>query len=107
LLQIDYKAVQLFFRLIKPGMNSGTLYKAISELTDVISLEFERHAGQKTPEIEHVHLMCARGLMMLMHSEQFETLDFMDESLTIMEVFLVVVHDASSAEYRKKKHFSE
>lgn len=47
LLQIDYKAVQLYFRLIKPTLSGSGVQKAISELVDVISLEFDRHDGKK------------------------------------------------------------
>lgn len=103
LMSIDYKAVQLYFRILKPKMGTEALRDAVRELTMIIQYEFERTEGQ--PQHDHSQLMCARGLIMLMHSQQFDTIDFINESIQVMEAFQTVLGDIASEQARQEKDF--
>lgn len=75
----------------------------IRELVDLILQNAEMVSdGNDRAEIQ---LMSIRGLLMLIHSELFDTFDYTDISVDILHVFLKVFDEAVPESYREEHDF--
>ena len=70
---IDFQGVQLYFRQLKEAMNKKNpddYNMSLSLLIEVIKHEYNQNKSN-----QQTQLMCARGLLMLMHNDQFSDYD--------------------------------
>lgn len=100
-LQIDFKAVRLYFKLLKASFKHDTdaYKKSVSEMVELILHEWTVHQHGSSPELK---LMCARGLLMLLHIEELGEFDWFSISHEIMVAVLEVYAKAESLEMRQE-----
>ena len=71
--------------------NAQSYNEAIGQLIEVIQHEFSQNTGN-----QQLQLMCARGLLMLMHNDQFADYDTQDISVEIIQNFLEITRSSTS-----------
>lgn len=94
---IDYKAVKLYFKQLKESIsNRDHNQELILQMTELL------HHEMAQPDVEQVsQLMCLRGLLMLMHNDQFSDFDWFDVSNEILELFLQLFSKAADNAHRE------
>lgn len=71
--------------------------QAVSEMTELIMHEWSNCQLGSSPEMK---LMCARGLLMLLHMEELGEFDWFHNSFEIMSAVLAVFDEAQAQSYR-------
>lgn len=100
-LAIDYQAVAYFFKSLKtiPDSEGFTLADAVSIMTQLIIAEW---ASQASEDSQTSQLMCLRGLLALIHNENFGDYDSQDSSTSILKAIMDVLGKDVSHENRQK-----
>lgn len=65
-------------------------------MTELIHHEMSQYESSQI-----IHLMCLRGLLMLMHNDQFSDFDWFEISNEILELFLELFVKAADASHRE------
>ncbi len=96
-LSIDYKATKLYFKLLKESLhNKDHNQELIVQMTELI-----HHEMTQPDPTQVLHLMCLRGLLMLMHNDQFSDFDWFEISNEILELFLELFAKAADLSHRE------
>lgn len=102
-LSIDYKATKLYFKLLKESLhNKDHNQELILQITELI-----HHEMTQPDASQLVHLMCLRGLLMLMHNDQFSDFDWFEISNEILELFLELFAKPADASHREVKELEQ
>jgi len=96
-LQIDFKAIRLYFKLLKQATKNDAVYrKSITELTELI---MHQYSCSDSPEMR---LMCTRGLLMLLHIEEIGEFDWFQVSFEILSSLQEVYASVTTPQVRKE-----
>lgn len=89
-LQIDFKAVRLYFKLLKSALkgNDETFRSKVMEMVELILFEWSQ--VKDNAEAPEMRIMCARGILMLLHLEQIGDFDWFGVSYEIMNALQTV-----------------
>jgi hypothetical protein len=94
---IDYKATKLYFKLLKESLNNREQNQEL-----VLQMIELLHHEISQPDVDQVHqLMCLRGVLMLMHSDQMNDFDWFDVSNELLELFLKLFSKAADISRRE------
>ena len=63
--------------------------------------ELIHHEMNQPDPTQIAHLMCLRGLLMLMHNDQFSDFDWFEISNEILELFLELFSSAADTQHRE------
>lgn len=99
-LQIDFKAVRLYFKLLQGALkNDSAQFRAkVQEMLELILFEWQQVKENK--DAPEMRIMCARGILMLLHLEQIGDFDWFDVSYEIMSAVQTVY---AEAEHRRSE----